>query len=56
MSTLFASRESVSGVELEEEGVYLMAYQKSYNAAVRFFTVLDEAVNKIVNEMGLAGR
>jgi flagellar hook-associated protein 1 FlgK len=56
MTTLFTARESVSGVSLDEEGVALMAYQKSYNAAVRFFTVLDEAVNKIVNEMGLVGR
>ena len=56
MTTLFAARESVSGVNLDEEGVAVMAYQKSYNAAVRFFTVLDEAVNKIINEMGLVGR
>jgi flagellar hook-associated protein 1 FlgK len=56
MTTLFTSRESVSGVNLEEEGTYLMAYQKSYNAAVRYFTVLDEAVNTIINNMGLVGR
>jgi flagellar hook-associated protein 1 FlgK len=56
MTTLFTARESVSGVNLDEEGVALMAYQKSYNAAVRFFTVLDEAVDKIINEMGLVGR
>ncbi|MDR2132908.1 MAG: hypothetical protein LBP30_06120 [Clostridiales Family XIII bacterium] len=56
MTTLFTARESVSGVSLDEEGVALMTYQKSYNAAVRFFTVLDEAVNKIINEMGLVGR
>jgi flagellar hook-associated protein 1 FlgK len=56
MTTLFRSRESVSGVNMDEEGVALMAYQKSYNAAVRFFTVLDEAVNTIVNSMGLVGR
>jgi flagellar hook-associated protein 1 FlgK len=56
MTTLFTARESVSGVNLDEEGVALMAYQKSYNAAVRFFTVLDEAVDRIINEMGLVGR
>jgi flagellar hook-associated protein 1 FlgK len=56
MNTLFASRESVSGVSLEEEGTYLMTYQKSYNAAVRYFTVLDEVVDAIINKMGLAGR
>jgi flagellar hook-associated protein 1 FlgK len=56
MTTLFQARESVSGVSLEEEGTYLMAYQKSYNAAVRYFTVLDEAVDTIINRMGLVGR
>ncbi|MDR1246297.1 MAG: flagellar hook-associated protein FlgK [Clostridiales Family XIII bacterium] len=56
MTTLFTARESVSGVNLDEEGVALMAYQKSYNAAVRFFTVLDEAVDTIINSMGLVGR
>ncbi|MDR0569690.1 MAG: flagellar hook-associated protein FlgK [Clostridiales Family XIII bacterium] len=56
MGTLFEARESVSGVSLEEEGTYLMAYQKSYNAAVRYFTVLDEAVDTIINKMGLVGR
>jgi flagellar hook-associated protein 1 FlgK len=56
MTTLFTAREAVSGVNLDEEGVNLMVYQKSYNAAVRFFTVLDEAVNTIINQMGLVGR
>lgn len=53
---LFAARESMSGVSLNEEGINLMAYQKSYNAAMRYFTVLDEAVDAIINRMGLVGR
>ena len=56
MGTLFQARESISGVSLEEEGTFLMTYQKSYNAAVRYFTVLDEAVDAIINRMGLVGR
>lgn len=56
LNTLYASRESMSGVSLDEEGVNLMAFQKTYNAAARYFNVLDEAVAKIVNEMGLVGR
>ncbi len=55
-NNLYASREAMSGVSLDEEGINLMAYQKSYNAAARYFNVLDEAVDKIVNEMGLVGR
>ena len=56
LNNLYASRESMSGVSLDEEGINLMAFQKSYNAAARYFNVLDEAVDKIVNEMGLVGR
>ncbi|WKY48553.1 flagellar hook-associated protein FlgK [Eubacteriaceae bacterium ES3] len=55
LTTIFTSRESVAGVSLNEEGTYLMAYQKCYNAAVRFFTVIDENVDKIINSMGRAG-
>jgi flagellar hook-associated protein 1 FlgK len=55
-NNLYASREAMSGVSLDEEGINLMAFQKSYNAAARYFNVLDEAVDKIVNDMGLVGR
>ena len=56
LSSLAASRDSVSGVSLDEEGINLMAYQKSYNAAARFMTVLDEIMDKLINETGLVGR
>lgn len=55
LSNLFASRESISGVSLDEEGINLMAYQKSYNAAARYFTVLDEAIDTLLR-MGIVGR
>lgn len=56
LSSLATSRESISGVSLDEEGINLMAYQKSYNAAARYLTVLDEAIDKVINGMGLVGR
>ena len=56
LSNLYTSRESISGVSLDEEGINLMAFQKSYQAAARYFTVLDEAVDIIINRMGIAGR
>jgi len=56
LSNLSFSRESISGVSLDEEGINLMAYQKSYQAAARYFTALDEAVDIIINKMGLVGR
>jgi len=55
ITNLFNSRESLSGISLDEEGVNLMAYQKAYNAAARFMTVIDEAVDTILS-MGLVGR
>lgn len=56
LNSLYASRESMSGVSLDEEGINLMAFQKSYNAAARYFTALDEAIDIIINNMGLVGR
>lgn len=56
LNNLYTSREAISGINMNEEEINLMAYQKSYNAAARYFNVLDEAVDKIINEMGLVGR
>jgi flagellar hook-associated protein FlgK len=56
LSSLAASRDSVSGVSLDEEGVNLLAYQKSYNAAARFMTVLDEMMDRLINDTGVVGR
>lgn len=46
----------VSGVSLDEEGMDMMKYQKSYNAAARLMTTMDEAIDTIINKMGLVGR
>ncbi len=48
-------RDSVSGVNLDEEGINLLKYQQSYNAAARFMTTLDEALDTIINRMGRVG-
>lgn len=48
------SREGISGVNLDEEGMNLLKYQKSYNAAARLMTVLDEALGTLIN-MGVVG-
>ncbi len=56
LSSLAYARESISGVSLDEEGINLMAYQKSYQAAARYFTALDEAMDIVINKMGLVGR
>ena len=50
------SRDSVSGVDLNEEGINLMQYQKSFAAACRMMTALDECMDKVINGMGVVGR
>lgn len=53
---LDTSRDSVSGVDLNDEAVNMMQYQKSYSAACRMMTTLDEALDKLINGTGVAGR
>lgn len=50
------SRDSVSGVDLNDEGINLLQYQKSFAAACRLMTALDEAMDKVINGMGVVGR
>ena len=49
-------RDNISSVSLDEEGMNILHYQKSYNAAARLMTALDEALNTIINGMGIVGR
>jgi flagellar hook-associated protein 1 FlgK len=49
-------RESIKGISEDEEAMNLARYQKSYNAAARFMTVLDEMLEIIVMRMGIVGR
>jgi flagellar hook-associated protein FlgK len=49
-------RDSVSAVSMDEEGADMMTFQSHYNAAARYMTVLDEALDKIINGMGMVGR
>lgn len=45
------ARSSMSSVDLNEEGVNLLTYSKSYNAAARLMTTLDEMLDTLINEM-----
>ncbi|QGU00434.1 Flagellar hook-associated protein FlgK [Candidatus Syntrophocurvum alkaliphilum] len=49
-------RQSYSGVSLDEEMTNMIKYQHAYNAASRYITTIDEAIETIVNRMGLVGR
>jgi flagellar hook-associated protein 1 FlgK len=52
---LDTSRESVSGVDLNDEAMNLIQYQKAYVAACRLMTVVDEALDKLINGTGVVG-
>ena len=41
--------ESVMGVDLNDEATSLMVYQKAYTAACRLMTVLEEALDSLIN-------
>lgn len=51
-----SSRQSVSGVSLDEEMSNLIKFQHAYTAAARFMTTVDEMLDKIINGMGTVGR
>lgn len=45
-------RTSVSSVDLNDEAMNLMQYSKSYNAACRLMTTLDNMLDKLINGTG----
>lgn len=47
------SRDSMSSVSLDEEGVNLLTYSKSYNAAARLMTTLDDMLETLINTMAV---
>ncbi len=50
------SRDSVSGVSLDEEASNMMMYMSAYNAASRLMTTLDQALDVLINSTGVVGR
>ncbi|GAA1648174.1 flagellar hook-associated protein FlgK [Georgenia ruanii] len=47
---------SQAGVDLDEETVNLMAYQRAYEAAARVITSVDEILDTLINRTGVVGR
>ena len=50
------SKDSVSGVWMDEEVMSLMKYSQSYNAASRLMTVMDEVIERLITQTGACGR
>ena len=49
-------REAVMGVSVNEETANLMKYQRAFEASSRVITAMDEALDILINRMGLVGR
>lgn len=49
-------RDSVSGVQLDEEMANMIRFQHAYGAAARMMTAVDEALDTIINRLGIVGR
>ncbi|MCC7477218.1 flagellar hook-associated protein FlgK [bacterium] len=49
-------RQIISGVNLDEEAVQLIKYQKAFEASARALSAIDETLDLIVNRMGTVGR
>ncbi|EMI09505.1 flagellar hook-associated protein FlgK [Anoxybacillus gonensis] len=49
-------RMAVSSVSLDEEMMNMMKFQHAYNASARMITMIDQMLDKIINNMGLVGR
>jgi flagellar hook-associated protein 1 FlgK len=50
------ARQSVQGVSLDEEMTQMIKFQSAYDAAARVITTMDEALETVVNKMGIVGR
>jgi flagellar hook-associated protein 1 FlgK len=53
MKQLRDMRESISGVNVDEELAAMIKYQHGYAAAARFITVINSMLDTIINRMGV---
>jgi flagellar hook-associated protein 1 FlgK len=54
-SQVDASRESVSGVNIDEEMTTMLQFQHAYSAAARMITTIDETLDVLINRTGRVG-
>lgn len=53
MDDLRSLRDSVSGVNIDEELADIIKFQHGYNAAARFVTVQDQLLETLINRLGV---
>ena len=52
--TIANQRTSVSGVDEDEEALNLVKFQYSYNMASKIISVMNQMLDKLINDMGVA--
>ena len=53
MNDLRDLRDSISGVNIDEELADIMKFQHGYNAAAKYVTVIDSMLDTIINRLGV---
>ncbi len=51
-----SGQQSQASVDGDEETINLLKYQTAYQAAARVLTAVDEALDLLINRVGLVGR
>jgi flagellar hook-associated protein 1 FlgK len=51
-----AQRQSVMGVNIDEEMMDIVKFRQAFNAMSRYITTIDEMLDTIINRMGVVGR
>ncbi len=54
-NAILDSRDAVSGVSSDEEGINMLTYQNWYSASSRMMTTLDDCLDKLINSTGRVG-
>ena len=52
-STIDAQRQSISGINLDEETQNLIKYQNAYQAAAKTISTMNQLLNTIINGLGV---
>jgi len=50
--SLDAQRQSLSGVSIDEESINLLNFQRQYQGAARFISVVDEMTQTLLSIVG----
>lgn len=53
MNDLRAMRDSISGVNIDEELSDIIKFQHGYNAAAKFVTIWDSLIDTVINRLGV---